>query len=162
MALFKILRGPSSELNNLPVIDGYCYFTPDTGLFYIDYNDQRVPLNAKDAETLMGASLVHTLNDVDNEEDLKFEIPSAYLLKQIVDDLKFDTPTAYDPYVEEAKRLYVGEYRNLAILEESQYITVAFLLDNFTVTDYNKSSTEFKAQGWVAVSCKKADQTWEV
>lgn len=46
MALFKILRGPSNELTNLPINDGYCYFTPDTGLFHIDYSGNRVPLNA--------------------------------------------------------------------------------------------------------------------
>lgn len=82
MALFKILRGPSSELINLPITDGFCYFTPDTGLFHIDYDGQRVPLNAKDAETLMGASLKHTLSE--NEEDLRIEIPSSYLLNQII------------------------------------------------------------------------------
>lgn len=49
MALFKILRGPSSELTKLPINDGWCYFTPDTGLFHIDYNGQRVPLNSKNA-----------------------------------------------------------------------------------------------------------------
>lgn len=49
MALFKILRGSSTGLKDLPITDGWCYFTPDTGLFYIDYNGTRVPLNAKDA-----------------------------------------------------------------------------------------------------------------
>lgn len=85
MALFKILRGPSSELRKLPINDGFCYFTPDTGLFHIDYDGQRVPLNAKDAETLMGASLKHALSE--NEEDLRIEIPSSYLLNQITNNL---------------------------------------------------------------------------
>ena len=47
MALFKILRGESSsfttDLQSISVYpefhDGYCYFTADTGLFYIDYDD---------------------------------------------------------------------------------------------------------------------------
>jgi hypothetical protein len=38
MALFKIFKGNSA---NLPEEkhDGYCYFTTDDGIFYIDYLD---------------------------------------------------------------------------------------------------------------------------
>lgn len=36
MALFKILKGNSTALNNQPLVDGYAYFTPDDGRFYID------------------------------------------------------------------------------------------------------------------------------
>ena len=36
MALFKILKGNSSALTNVPLNDGYAYFTPDDGRFYID------------------------------------------------------------------------------------------------------------------------------
>ena len=60
MALFKILRGPSDNLENLSLKDGYCYFTPDTGLFYIDYQKdnmtetKRIPLNAKEAISAEG------------------------------------------------------------------------------------------------------------
>ena len=56
MALFKILRGPSSELSKMPINDGYCYFTPDTGLFHIDYDGQRVPLNSKNALSASNAT----------------------------------------------------------------------------------------------------------
>lgn len=50
MALFKILRGQSAtfttDLRSVNVhpgfVDGYCYFLPDTGLFYIDYDDGTV------------------------------------------------------------------------------------------------------------------------
>lgn len=50
MSLFKILRGRSENLNtdNTPLHDGYAYFTPDDGKFYIDaYMDgevHRVPV----------------------------------------------------------------------------------------------------------------------
>ena len=37
MALFKILRGESTNLANTPVTDGFAYFTPKDGKFYIDY-----------------------------------------------------------------------------------------------------------------------------
>lgn len=36
MALFKILRGNSADLTTVPLNDGYAYFTPDNGRFYID------------------------------------------------------------------------------------------------------------------------------
>ena len=36
MALFKVLRGSSTALNSQPYVDGYAYFTPDDGRFYID------------------------------------------------------------------------------------------------------------------------------
>ena len=84
MALFKILRGSSTGLKDLPINDGWCYFTPDTGLFYIDYNGTRVPLNAKDAQTLSGASLVQTLNS----EGLDQEILSAAAIDEIKNNLE--------------------------------------------------------------------------
>jgi hypothetical protein len=86
MALFKILRGPSGNLKDLPLKDGFCYFTPDTGLFYIDYEKdgvtERIPLNAAGSNTLAGANLVH--NILNNRVD---EIPSSALLSKEVDKI---------------------------------------------------------------------------
>ena len=41
MALFKILKGDSSRISTdvTPFHDGYAYFTPDVGGFYIDSED---------------------------------------------------------------------------------------------------------------------------
>lgn len=41
MALFKILKGDSSRISTdvTPFHDGYAYFTPDDGAFYIDSED---------------------------------------------------------------------------------------------------------------------------
>lgn len=36
MALFKILKGESTNLKKVKATDGYAYFTPDDGKFYID------------------------------------------------------------------------------------------------------------------------------
>lgn len=36
MALFKILKGKSENLKNVKATEGYAYFTPDDGKFYID------------------------------------------------------------------------------------------------------------------------------
>ena len=70
MALFKILKGLK---NNLPSAkkDGYCYFTTDDQMFYIDYLDnnnvlQRKPLNANDAITLLGKGVIESLTNDNN------------------------------------------------------------------------------------------------
>ena len=82
MALFKNLRG---KRENLPInkTDGYAYFCTDDGTFHIDYKDesgtiQRKQINAKDSETLSGASLSTTLVSSDTE------IPSS---KAVFDSL---------------------------------------------------------------------------
>ena len=41
MALFKILRGSRDNLDGKELHDGYAYFTPDTGEFFIDYLDNK-------------------------------------------------------------------------------------------------------------------------
>lgn len=71
MALFKSLRGKRSNLPSTKT-DGYAYFCTDDGTFHIDYTDdsgavQRKQINAKDAETLAGASLSTILNSSDVE-----------------------------------------------------------------------------------------------
>ena len=71
MALFKISKGLKANLPSAKTA-GYCWYTTDDSLFYIDYEDangvvQRKALNAKDAETLMGASLATILNSSDIE-----------------------------------------------------------------------------------------------
>ena len=65
MALFKILKGLKTNLPS-DKKDGYCYFTTDDQMFYIDYLDannqmQRKPLNANDAKTLLGKGVVESL-----------------------------------------------------------------------------------------------------
>ena len=58
MALFKILQGSAEGLKNLKATEGYAYFTPDDGTFYIDIdsttsaNDVRIGNN--DEETVNG------------------------------------------------------------------------------------------------------------
>lgn len=66
--LFKILHGDASRIstNITPYHEGYCYVT-HSGDFYVDMNDERVKLNAKDAETIMGASLATILSNTDLE-----------------------------------------------------------------------------------------------
>ena len=57
MALFKISYGPSANLSTQSLTEGYCWFTPDDGKFYIDHKDSagkvvRTPLNAVIADEI--------------------------------------------------------------------------------------------------------------
>lgn len=66
MALFKILKGDSSRISTdvTAFHDGYCYFTPDDGGFYIDavVNDEnkriRVTSPGADGSTAVYATLL--------------------------------------------------------------------------------------------------------
>lgn len=89
--LFKILHGDASRIstNITPYHEGYCYVTHN-GDFYVDMNDERVKLNAKDAETIMGASLANILVNTDSEIPTSSAVLSA---------------------IEEAAEVYVGPTR---------------------------------------------------
>ena len=79
--LFKILHGDASRISTsiTPYHEGYCYVTHN-GDFYVDMNNERVKLNARDAETLMGASLSDVLN---NKE---FEVPTSSAVYSAIED----------------------------------------------------------------------------
>lgn len=74
--LFKVLHGDPSRISEdiTPFHAGHCYVTHD-GYMYIDMNigtqeapnNQRIKLNAKDAETLLGASLSSILKQSEVE-----------------------------------------------------------------------------------------------
>lgn len=71
-----------------------------------------------------------------------------------------DIPEVYLPFVEHALLLFTGEYENMAILEWHEHLAVVFMMSDFTVTDYNATTTEFKAQGWVSCSFNKLHDNW--
>lgn len=71
-------------------------------------------------------------------------------------------PEEYQPYVEHALLLYTGEYANMAILEGHTYLSIVFLMDNFTITSFDSTTTEFKASGWLSCSLNKFTDTWTV
>ena len=55
MALFQIFRGKESDLNSVPLHEGYAYFTEDKGNFYIDVSNEeggRMQVNAYAAQIL--------------------------------------------------------------------------------------------------------------
>ena len=60
MALFKVMKGGKSRLNDQSLKDGYAYFTTDDNGFYIDAN----PVNESGEST--GSVTRRRVNDADN------------------------------------------------------------------------------------------------
>ena len=62
MALFKMLKGPSSRISTdiTPFHDGYAFYTPDDGGFYIDSEDsgvqKRTRINPRSKKEVMSAA----------------------------------------------------------------------------------------------------------
>ena len=88
MALFKISKGSKANLPTT-LTEGFCWYTYDDSKFYIDYKDEndvlvRKALNAKDAETLMGASLATVLSSSD------VEIPTSKAVLDAINDVASD------------------------------------------------------------------------
>ena len=79
--LFKILYGDKSRISTdiTPHHEGYCYVTHD-GYFYVDMNNERVKLSAKEAEKLTGYNIATVLNSSD------VEIPTSKAIKDYIDD----------------------------------------------------------------------------
>ena len=87
MALFKILRGSHENLPD-KITDGYCYFTTDTGMFYIDTDTGRLVLNANDAQTLLGKTVI---TDVTKDS---VDIPTSGAVWEAIKDLSAAINTA--------------------------------------------------------------------
>lgn len=115
MALFKISRGSK---NNLPttLTEGYCWYTYEDSMFYIDFKDAngvltRKALNAKDAETLDS----HTADEFLLEADIDT------VLAQAKSSGEFDGEDGYTPvrgtdYWTDADKAEIKSYVDEAIL----------------------------------------------
>ena len=101
--LFKILHGDESRISTdiTPFHEGYCYVTHD-GFMYIDMNigtkaapnHQRVKLNAKQAESLLGYSISTILNSSDTEiptSKAVLDALSNYYTNSQIDNYEFIT-----------------------------------------------------------------------
>lgn len=98
MALFKISKGLKANLPATKTV-GHCWYTIDDSMFYVDYEDengsvQRKALNAKDAESLTGASLATILNSSD------IEIPTS---KAVLDYIDSKTADDFGVYVSDSE-----------------------------------------------------------
>jgi hypothetical protein len=76
--LFKILHGDKARIstNITPYHEGYCYVTYD-GDFYVDMNNERVKLNAQNAETLCGKTLEELKAELSSQPDWEQNDPDA-------------------------------------------------------------------------------------
>lgn len=63
MALFKILRGSKKNLETLEITDGYAYFTPEDGRFYIDVSDENGVTPIIGTSSALGANRICINND---------------------------------------------------------------------------------------------------
>lgn len=52
MALFKIFKGQSANLSSVKATDGYAYFTPDNGEFFIDINSESTAVTSDKEGTI--------------------------------------------------------------------------------------------------------------
>ena len=64
MALFKPYSGTSAELAQVPVHDGYAYFTTDDGKLSVDINGTRYTVNAKNADGLLDGNSILTADGI--------------------------------------------------------------------------------------------------
>lgn len=76
MASILFERGKSTSTQKA-IADGKITYKTDTSELYFDVGNKRQEINANDAKTLSGASLIHT-----NLQYNKENIPSSYLLKE--------------------------------------------------------------------------------
>lgn len=75
MALFKIHRGPETNLNSQPVHDGYAWFTKDKHNLYIDVDNERVQINAYAADVLLQTDITGAvIKEIDVDDLLLKEI----------------------------------------------------------------------------------------
>ena len=116
MALFKISKGLSANLDKQPKKEGNCWYTTDDSLFHIDISDtERQVLNASDAKTLSGAILSQSLNEAANE------IPSS----QVVFDAISNIPSSNVYHEEEA----------LSDIIETYILNIDYSLLSFDTSD---------------------------
>lgn len=73
---------------------------------------------------------------------------------------KGNVPDDYKSFIEQAESMYNGDYANLAVLEWEEFVAIVFMMSDFAVTEYNETTTEFKAQGWVSCSFNKLNDNW--
>ena len=132
MALFKISKGLNTNLPTT-ITEGYCWYTYDDSKFYIDYKDEkgvltRKALNAKDAETLTGASLETILNSSN------LEIPTS---KAVLDALanKADKTTTVNGHALNGNVTVTKSDIGLGNVENKSSTTIRGELTKANVTD---------------------------
>lgn len=72
-----------------------------------------------------------------------------------------EVPAEYLEYVQYAREnMYDGEYANLVVWDSGNWVAVSFLMDNFSIVEYDVYSTEIKATGWITCGYTKSTGEW--
>ena len=173
--LFKILHGDASRISMdaTPFHEGYCYVTYD-GCMYIDMNlgtadepnNQRIKLNAKDAESVSGAKLSTVLNESD------IEIPTSKAVMEAIAGVSSDA--VVEKNAGEYVTFWVGTKAEKDAIEEKDPYCLYIVTDEFDATteklDVPMATTvTLSANSWngarsqvVAVDGIKANMTKQV
>ena len=134
--LFKILHGDDSRISTdiTPFHEGYCYVTHN-GYMYVDMNvgtvdepdNQRIKLNAANAETLCGKSL----------DELKTELVAQDIVvlseAQSYTDAALETATTQDAVVLHEAQTYTDSQINDVILQRLE--TLEKIINNSPLVD---------------------------
>jgi hypothetical protein len=113
MALWKPFRGNRTSLATVEKHDGFVYFCTDDGGLFFDFTDaagvlQRKQINAKEAEALIGYSIVTALADSD------VEIPtSRAVLNVLTNYVKMSDIDAY---------IFNVDYDNLLAFDTTELV----------------------------------------
>lgn len=74
-----------------------------------------------------------------------------------------EVPEEYLEYVQYAAgNLYTGSYDHLAVLDREDEISVAFLMPEFVILEFDEATGEFNASGWVCCTYVKASGEWTI
>lgn len=122
MALFKILRGGSSDLTAIALNDGYAYFTPDNGRFYIDVDFTNI--TGANGQPLVPANYVKV--DTTNSHLYRIELrPSAAASADALNPATFGNLYVKNVEIDTANdQLVVTMGNNTVIRENLAYSSV--------------------------------------
>jgi hypothetical protein len=156
--LFKILHGDKARIstNITPYHEGYCYVTHD-GEFYVDMNNERVKLNAKDCETIAGASLDSILNSINSTVDKisTISLPASgwteatNIYSQVVSVTGVTANSKVDiyPTPEQLVDLQISGISLVAVNQDG--VVTVYAMNNKPISDYNMQVTLTELSGVV-------------
>lgn len=151
MALFKPLVGGRESLKTTELHAGYVYFCDDGSLFF-DYKDEndilrRKQINAHDAETLLGATLVDAINDSKKEIPTSKAVFQEILkIKDGIEDIVDEAMSDFDmsEQIEEATK----DVRHLIQdVQDNVSKTADILMKN--ISDHDVAVDAHRNMGWL-------------
>lgn len=72
-----------------------------------------------------------------------------------------EVPDKYKEYVDYCRQnFYSGDFVHLIVWEVEDWVAVSFLMEDFSITEYDVYSTEFKATGWYTCGYTVSTGKW--